>query len=366
MDRYAIDSHSLFFHPRRAADWLDGALQWETAKHVYPLYVEISPFGGCNHRCSFCALDYLGYAPQALDSEIMARRLAEMGALGVRSVMFAGEGEPLLAKGLAHQTRAAKAAGMDVSFTTNAVLLTRERAAALLPHAAWCKASVNAGTPETYAAIHGASSNDFNRVVENLTHAVRAREVHGWDCTIGVQMLLLPENIAEAETLAHICRDAIGADYLVVKPHSQHPFTKSTRYANLTPTDLPGAQEVEAMAERLSTDSFQVIYRGQAMRRAEEQKPYDNCGATPFLWAYVASSGDVYSCSAFLGDPRFNLGNLQTSSFQAIWEGEGRRRNWEFLQSGLDIGECRANCRMDAINRYLWRLRHPHAHDAFI
>lgn len=366
MDSYAIDGHKLAYHPQRVAAWCAGKDVWETAKGVYPLYVELSPFGGCNHRCTFCALDYLGYAPVAADAAVMAERLGEMGRCGVKSVMFAGEGEPLLAKGLPLQVEAAARAGLDIALTTNAVLLTPQRAAALLPRTRWIKASCNAGTPDTYAAVHGTSPRDFSRVVDNLSRAVAARKEHGWGCAIGVQMLLLPENIAEAGELARICRDVIGADYLVLKPHSQHAFTRDTRYRDWSERPLEAAGDLERLAETFSTPDFEVVFRGRAVARASRDKPYAACGATPFFWAYVASGGDLYACSAYLGDPRFCLGNLREATFRELWEGEGRRRVWEMLRREFDLGACRRNCRMDAVNRYLWRLGRPQPHDAFI
>ena len=94
MDKFRIDSHKLLYHVERVSDWLKG-------KSTYPIYVEVSPAGSCNHRCVYCALDFMEYKPRFLDTAIFKKRLTEMGRLGVKSIMYAGEGEPLLHKGIA-------------------------------------------------------------------------------------------------------------------------------------------------------------------------------------------------------------------------------------------------------------------------
>ena len=81
MDKYRIDSHKLIYHVPRVNDWLNGEI-------TYPIYMEISPSGACNHRCTYCALDFMEYQQRYLDTNILKERLTEMGELGLKSVML--------------------------------------------------------------------------------------------------------------------------------------------------------------------------------------------------------------------------------------------------------------------------------------
>ena len=354
-DRYAIDSHKLIYHPRRVAQFLDAGDDWEKMKGIYPLYVEISPVGACNHRCTFCAVDYIGYKPVRLPVEVIERALTEMGRQGVKSVMFAGEGEPMLHPEIDRMVMAASAAGIDTAMTTNASILSDAFIEGALPLMSWIKASVNAGTSETYSRIHQTKEREFERVQANLKRMVEARRQGGYSCVLGAQILLLPENAAEVETLALICRDEIGLDYLVVKPYSQHAFSVTQRYQDV---DYRGYTELQSRVAALSTDRFSVVYRENTMKKHDEGDAhrYNRCHATPAFWAYIMSTGAVYGCSAYLLDPRFEYGNINESSFRDIWEGESRRKNFRYIREELDIHECRLNCRMDEVNRYLDKL----------
>lgn len=329
MDKLRIDGQKLEFHPHRVAQWLDGKDDWEKAKSIYPIYVEISPMGACNHRCSFCAVDYVGYKTVSLDEELLAERLIEMGQLGVKSVMFAGEGEPLLHKHIDEINKYAVSAGLDTAFTTNGVLLDRLDS---LSECSWVKVSVNAGTEATYRAVHKAHERDWSRLWTNIREAVKRKG----DCTLGVQMVCLPENAGEEKALQALCDDA-GVDYVVFKPYSQHKMSITKQYEGYKPVNLPQGRKVVVREEAIKTEGHS----------------YDKCSATPFLWAYIQATGDVYTCSAYLLDERFRVGNIGDSSFRAIWEGESRRRNYEFVRKDLDIRDCRVNCRMDKANRYL-------------
>jgi len=354
-DKYSVDSHKLMYHVGRVNDWLGGEM-------IYPVYMEASPSGACNHRCTFCGLDFMEYRADFLDVDVFQDRLTELGQLGLKSIMYGGEGEPLLHKRMADIVSHAQGAGIDNAMTTNGVLLTPDLAEAMLPHTEWIKVSINAGTADTYSRIHRTKPGDFDIVVSNLTAAAELRRSKGYTCTLGMQLVLLPENRDEVKTLAAIARDA-GMDYLVIKPYSQHLMSESNTYSDISyEDDLHLADELEAF----NTDRYSVIFRTKTMKKWQDSEhPYQRCQALPF-WSYIDSKGNVWGCSCFLGDDRFLYGNIYDNTFREIWEGDKRRRSLNWVQEKMDVAACRVNCRMDEINRYLWQLTQPPAHVNFI
>ncbi len=349
-DRLGIDSHKINYHVARLNDWL------HKKRTVYPIYVELSPTGACNHRCTFCALDYIGYKGHALDLSIIKDRISEMAQKGVRSIMFAGEGEPLLHKNLAEIIQHTKSSGIDVSLTTNASLLTEKFSRETLPLLSWIKTSFNAGTRETYALVHQTKPEEFDKVTANLAKAAMVKKELGSKCVLGTQMILLPENSSETVGFAKIMKE-IGMDYVVIKPYSQHKKSVTHRYENI---EYGKFYHLKEELEALGTDRFEVIFRLRTMEKLKEKECYYNkCQAVPHFWAYVMADGSVYGCSAYLKDERFLLGNLNTEDFTSIWEGEKRKRLMDLLERDIDITECRKNCRMDEVNRFLWDLKNP-------
>lgn len=286
-----------------------------------------------------------------------------MAENGVKSVMFAGEGEPLLFKDLDLIVEHCSSVGIDSSLTTNFVPLNKKNIEKCIKNCSWIKVSLNAGTAESYATIHQTSEKDFDRVINNLKYALKYKKQNDLQCTVGVQMLLLPENKNEVIVLAHICKD-LGVNYLVIKPYSQHLSSETTKYADI---DYSKMLDIEDELKDISDENFTIIFRANTMKKyVEKKQSYSKCHSTPFFWGYIASDGKVFGCSAYLGKDEFCYGNIYDNSFSQIWEGQKRQKSYEYIQNDLDIKNCRINCRMDEINRYLWRLKNPQPHDNFI
>lgn len=356
-----IDGHKLNFHPERISQIIN-THDWEQAKKIYPIYMEVSPSGTCNHRCKFCGLDFMNYQKVFLDEKIFCERAVEMGKLGVKSIMFAGEGEPMLHRKMVEMIICTKNAGIDVAFTTNGSVMTESFCEKTINHINWIKISIDAGMPETYEIVHGVNKKQFSLVIRNIGRAIEIRNRKNGKCSIGAQMLFLPENSKEIFILADLIKNS-GADYLVIKPYSQHPLSETKVYAGL---DYDEFEIPRKEIEKYNNGQFQLICRLNAFSKMEEEKkPYSCCYSVPFLWAYITARGDVYSCSMFLNESKFCLGNIYEQTFQEIWEGEKRRQNWIAMKK-FNASLCRKACRMDECNRFLYQLKNPPPHVNFI
>lgn len=342
------------FHVSRVNDWLNGKL-------VYPIYMEIAPSGGCNHRCVFCALDYLKYKPVFLDLNILKSVIKQASKLGVKSIMYAGEGEPLLHRDICEIVKFTKKSGIDVAITTNGVLLDKEASSNMLPSLSWLRVSLNAGKSKTYAKIHQTKEEDFYKVIRNIEEAVKIKNKNKLTTTIGVQLLLIPKNTKEVFVLASILKN-IGLDYLTVKPYSQHPFSINRIDPAFKYDDYA---HISNQLNKLEDKNFKIFFRYQTMARLDITKDYKRCLGLPF-WAYIDSGGNVYACSAFLGENEFRYGNIYKHDFKTIMNSSRRKAIIKKVSSSLNTAKCRQVCRLDKINSYLWEVRNPNPHINFI
>ncbi|MBF0186363.1 MAG: radical SAM protein [Magnetococcales bacterium] len=345
-DQYKMDGHKLLWH-------LERVQQWQEKRVIAPIYIEVSPLAYCNNRCIFCAIDFSMEKSLALDASRFIPKLAQMGKAGVRSIMYAGEGEPLLHRELVPIILETKKAGIDVALTTNGNLGSSDDWQAILPALSWVRFSVDAGTDEVYSVVHGVSGEMFHRTIQNIRQAVQFKRDNELSVTIGAQFVVLEENVDDlAEAVALFSE--IGVDYLAIKPYSLHPqmlATKEVDYRNGLMDRVASILKTCTPSEKSPT---RIIFRQDAMENyADGKMAFDHCLALPF-WGYVDSRGDFYTCSVFLGDPRFKVGNVLEQEMEAVLFGEKRENSIQFGEKRLALTEeCRLNCRMARINEFL-------------
>lgn len=347
-----MDSHKLIYHPDVVSRWMKG-------ENIYPIELEIGLTNACNHRCIFCAVDYTGYKPDRMNSGLLIKNLEELAPRGIKSIIYAGEGEPLLHKDAPDIINRTKSLGIDAAISTNGVLLTPEASKECLKSLTWVRFSIAGIMEETYNRIQRGRPGDLSKVMFHMEEAVKVKREQHLNTTLGVQLLLLPDNKDEIVQMGKELR-RIGVDYFTIKPFSQHPQSQ-----HILQVDYTEMLELEDAVKELQTEEYKVYFRGHSMKKLECKRCYKHCWALPFM-TYVDAKGNLWPCIAFMGKEELKYGNINEKSFVEIWESEHRREIIDYFME-MDLEKnCRELCRLDEMNRYLDELKNPGGHVNFI
>lgn len=347
-----MDSHKLIYHPEQVARWLRG-------ENIYPIELEIGLTNACNHRCIFCAIDYTGYAGTCINTDVILNNLADLSGKGTKSIVYAGEGEPLLHQDAPIIINRTKELGIDAALSTNGVFLKPEVSKDCLKSLTWVRFSMAGIEESTYNKIQRSREGDLSKVLNNLEEAVRVKKDQNLRTTLGVQLLLLPDNKNEIVTMAKTMR-GIGVDYFTIKPFSQHP-----QMQQIIEVEYNEMLQLEREVNEVATEDFKVYFRANAMKKLEYKRCYPHCWALPFM-VYIDAKANLWPCITFMGKENLKYGNLNEESFVDIWEGENRKKIMDYFMK-MDLERnCREICRLDEMNRYLNELKNPGEHVNFI
>ena len=281
----------------------------------------------CNLRCAMCLVRYrppVNKLAGALPLDLYRRLLDEVPPL--RRLTLQGLGEPLLSPYLLDMIRLAKRNGVEVGFNSNATLLTRAKADALVATGLdWLHVSLDGARAGTFEAIRDGA--DFAKVVANLAGLVAAKRAAGGDKPwIRVVFVAMRRNVAELPELVELM-GRVGVQEVRVQ-NLAHDFAD-------TPDDGPyreirdytAAEALWTGADRAASAAAFGRARTLADAAGLELRlphlsgtPGSRC-TWPWDAAYVTSAGIVQPCCMVMGDDRVALGNLHEATFPTIWAG---------------------------------------------
>jgi len=347
---YPLENHKLLQHLPLVLDWLKD-------KPIKPITVEISPSSNCNHRCLMCGYDYLGHTRGVMPGDSLVRISHELAEYGVKGIVFAGDGEPFLNPALLDAIIVAKKSGADVAISSNGILLFQKHLSTIVENLTWFRFSVN-GVGDSYAKVHNCKKDQYKIALNKIQALVGEKRKQDSSLTIGVQMVLLPENIDDALILAKTVKD-IGVDYFVMKPFY---FNKNNQYGHNFSLDYNNYLDYFDEIERLSTNDFYCKMRLETLENKDRN--YHKCLGWPFI-LYVRSDGELMPCLAHQGNESLSLGSLLKKSFFDLWTGDRKKQIIEIME-GINVQNCQPNCRHHNINQFLWEISQNIPHKNFI
>lgn len=331
-------------------------LQLSRARAMYleepshgPHRLLLEPTTGCNHKCVMCWDHSPRLAKQTpawhMPFDRVAALLRDMAAMGTEEVWLAGRGEPLVHPRAKDILKLIGDLGLRSIITTNAGVLTEDLADRLCE---WSlqqlSISIDSGTPETYAKVHGGAPEDRARIlklIERLSQRTEGKP------RLLVSMVLSQANFRE---LLDLVRDAIdhGATGVVIGGMRPVPFES----ADLALSEEDWAQVRRDLERaREMTHAAGVDLAADNIRPAEKPRsqswPYaDMACFIGHRFTVIDVHGDVHGCCTCQN----RLGSLEEAPFREIWHSQPYRSFRKVLREMPSTGltpprcECRHGC----------------------
>lgn len=361
-ERFRFDGHKMLHH-------LDRVLAWQKGEPFAPIHIDMGLTKFCNTACIYCYAVVQNMTQGSLiEREALLRYIADCGRLGVRSIGFIGDGEPTLNPALYDAVVLAQQCGIDTAMATNGLLLDMDRADDLLKNMSWIRFNLSAGERGGFRRIHQAKEHHFDQLIEKVRALVQIKKAKAYPCTLGLQMVLIPECFDQVLLEAQLGAE-LGVDYFVIKHCSDSEYKE----IGIHYEDYLSMQEVLKEAETYSNEHYVVQVKWNKINAAGESalykngfRKYDVCYGTPFL-LQISGNGKIYPCGPFFNKERFYIGDLHEQSFYDIVMSE---RYWQVHQDvsqSVDVHkDCALGCRQDYVNKFLWDLKNAPEHINFI
>lgn len=334
--------------------------------------VYIEPTNGCNLHCRTCMRNVWDEPIGFMEWETYQALIEELAGFDTaQTVAFAGIGEPLLHPRFVDMVRLAKEHHLRVELTTNALLLTREVAGALLELGLdQLVVSIDGTTAETFGQVRRGGS--LSKVVENLRAFYELSEPSPLPpLTIGIEFVAMRSNIRELPHLYSLAK-YIGASLILITnvlPYTEE-MVPETLY-NLRATSFQGKgspwtpawvlPKMDLTEETL--EPLLHVFRTQAnisyldldLGSRNSFCPFVQAGALAVGW-----HGGVSPCPPLMHSytcyvmgrrksiRRWEVGRLPGQSLRAIWEAPAyatfreRVRQFDFppcVDCGCDLAE---------------------------
>ncbi|TAN45247.1 MAG: radical SAM protein [Nitrospirae bacterium] len=253
----------------------------------FPLYLqfEFTPF--CNLSCVSCihGIEELKSSYTAVDLSMDYEKIIlEAERFGCPSISFHNNNEPLLVRDLEDKIGFAKRHGfIDLILTTNATLLSEERADRLLESGLTkINFSIDAYSEEAYRLTR--RKGDFRQVLANIEGFLELKKKRGYELPITrVTFLINRNNYAETGQFRAFWKDRVDL------------------------VEFQNFQALDGYTEALCPPGYER---------------YEGFECTyPWQQVVVRSNGDVLPCCSFYGAD-IVLGNIAQNSIYELWHGE--------------------------------------------
>lgn len=315
-EKLILDGTKIGWHTERIEAWKRG-------ERIAPITVDMALTRTCNYACKFCYATLQENQRHPITKDVMTRFLDDAAEIGVKGVSLVSDGESTLNAAFVHTIQYGASKGISMAVGSNAYLLDEEKIRAILPHLTYFRVNITAGEPDRYAEIMGVKQGFFERVCENIRTMMRVKHELGLKCTIGMQMVLMPDFEDQILPLAKLAVE-LKPDYLIIK----HCSDSEDGELGVDYDGYARMYDKLKAAEAMSTPEVQITVKWSKIGD-KGTRSYSRCYGPPFLMQ-LSGSGLVAPCGMMFNEQykMFHIGNIVTDSFKEMVRGD---RYWKVV-----------------------------------
>jgi len=339
----------------------DRVRAWEQGERIAPVTIDMALTTTCNMGCVFC-YRYLQHNQfYKITEDHMTRFLDNCAEIGVKGVSLVSDGESSISPAFGHTISYGHSLGISMASGTNAYLLQGELLEEVFPKLTYLRVNISAGEEDRYNEIMGSKGDMFEQVIKNIRSMVKMKKEGKSECTIGMQMVFMPEFEDQLIPLAKLAVE-LEADYLVIKHCSDDELgTLGVKYG-----DYEKCYNTIREAEALSNDTTLIKAKWSKIMECNEKgaiRSYSNCYGPPFL-LQISGTGLIAPCGMLFND-RYkwaHMGNITEQSFKEVWQSDrywdvvnhlANKKNLPGMPPFNAQNMCGSLCLQHSVNKYL-------------
>lgn len=290
----------------------------------------------CNLHCEMCANWLLPKERRgSLSFQGFIRILDQFESHQTNSVVFIGEGEPLLNPDFVRMLKYAKNKGFETDLFTNGTLIDRSNVKDLVANLNQIHFSVDGAKKETYEAIRKGAN--FENTMNNISLFIKANKGYNSKVVTHIEFVYMALNrneIVDIVSLAH----KLGVDNVnITMVRKMFPGKDIARYDEKIKDLKVESGSVPYLLKKASKLS-KILGMGFSVTPSE---PFASRCNWPWVSCFISYDGFSTPCCLSTHPDVINFGNLFETPFSEIWNNALYRAFRRSLMNGDPLTCCK-------------------------
>ncbi|MCB9245277.1 MAG: SPASM domain-containing protein [Flavobacteriales bacterium] len=287
-----------------------------------PVSISIEPTTSCNLRCPHCPSGLRSFSrPTGMLNPEMNKRIIDQLGTTLSYITYYFQGEPLLHPGFSEMVHYASSKKIYTASSTNAHHLNRSTCDTLIDSGlSKLIISIDGSTQESYSTYR--IGGNLNKVIDGTRNLLEARRVKkAANPVIVWQFIVFRHNEHEIGQIRQMAKE-LGVDSVQIKTAQLYDPDENLE---MLPSDKKWS--------RYTVDNGKVKFEPSHLNSC--RRMWSGCVIT---W-----DGEVVPC-CFDKDAKYGMGNIQSSDFESIWNGDKYRDFRDTLFRGRQNIDICMNC----------------------